>query len=565
MVDDNEKLTATIMPETASVQELKWTSTNPSVATVDEEGNVKAKAIGRTYITCKTTDGTEKSDICVVKVYDQYDVRDKIETEEITENSIKLKEVSGCEYKIGNGIWTTNTEFAGLEVDTEYEFSMRMAASGYHKASDVVTSKIKTSNHKLTAHEAVAASCTESGNSAYWSCDNCNKYFSDEKGETEIKKDSWIVAATGHVFDKNVAKDEYLKSAADCTHAAIYYKSCKCGEKGTETFVSGNPLNHDYKVVAGTAKEATCTEDGKEADQKCSRCEDVKVGATIKAKGHIEEIIPAVAATCTEKGKTAGKKCSVCNDILEAQKEIPAFGHKWDSGVITKAATATETGIKTYTCSVCKETKTETIPATGEQPAKPTEPPATDQGAKEDGVGTISADGKTLTDEDGTKYLVVEKVTTDQLNKNVSIADKKSGKYKITKVTKKKGKVTGGTVTYTKPYNKNCKTATVKDTVKIAGVKFNVTVIANNAFKDCEKLTKVTIGKKVTQIGKNAFNGCESLKTIIIKATNLKKVGANAFKDINSKAKFKLYKKKYSKYKKMIKRAKAPATAKYSK
>ena len=123
------------------------------------------------------------------------------------------------------------------------------------------------------------------------------------------------------------------------------------------------------------------------------------------------------------------------------------------------------------------------------------------------------------------------------------------------KINKNKVKACGRTVTYTKPYNKNCKTAIVKDTVKIAGVTFKVTAVANNAFKGCTKITKVTIGKNVIQIGKNAFNGCKRLKN----------VGANAFKDINSKAKFKLYKKKYTKYKKMIKKAKAPAKAKYTK
>ena len=146
------------------------------------------------------------------------------------------------------------------------------------------------------------------------------------------------------------------------------------------------------------------------------------------------------------------------------------------------------------------------------------------------GVGTISADGKTLTDTDGVKYLVAEKIKKKQLKKNAAVADKKSsGKYKITKVTKKKGKITGGTVTYMKPYNKNCKTANIKASVVFGGVTFKVTQVAQKAFKGCKKLTKLTIGKNIKTIGKNAFSGCVKLKSVNCKSTVLTKIGANAF------------------------------------
>lgn len=175
---------------------------------------------------------------------------------------------------------------------------------------------------------------------------------------------------------------------------------------------------------------------------------------------------------------------------------------------------------------------------------------------KVDGVGTISADGKILTDSDGTKYQVSEKMTKDKLVKNAKIADKKSaGKYKITKVIKKKGKVTGGTVTYMKPYDKNCTMISATNKVKLAGVTFTVTAIAPNCAKGCKKLTKVVIGANVKNIGKNAFNGCKKLKTIEIKTTKLTKktVGANAFKNIHAQAKAKVPKKNLKAYKTILK------------
>ena len=157
-------------------------------------------------------------------------------------------------------------------------------------------------------------------------------------------------------------------------------------------------------------------------------------------------------------------------------------------------------------------------------------------------------------------------LTPEQIANNLMVADKASGgKYKITKVTKKSGKATGGTVTYMAPYDMNSASVTVPATVKIAGVTFKVTGIKDNAFKGNDKLTKVVIGKNVTKIGANAYNGCSSLKNIIVKTTKLKKIGSKAFKGINTKAKFKVPKKKLKKYKKMIKKAGAPKKAKITK
>ena len=125
---------------------------------------------------------------------------------------------------------------------------------------------------------------------------------------------------------------------------------------------------HGHSEVEVPAVAATCTQGGKTAGSKCSECDKVFIAQKdTPALGHKEEVIPAIPATCTEGGKTAGKKCSVCKEILVAQEDTPALGHKWDAGKITTAATCTQDGIKTYTCThtACTTTKTETIKATG--------------------------------------------------------------------------------------------------------------------------------------------------------------------------------------------------------
>ena len=76
----------------------------------------------------------------------------------------------------------------------------------------------------------------------------------------------------------------------------------------------------------------------------------------------------------------------------------------------------------------------------------------------------------------------------------------------------------------------------VPATVKVKKVKYKVTKIAANAFKNNKKLKQITLGKNITAIGKEAFSGCKKLKTITVKSKVLKKVGKNAFKGISKKA-----------------------------
>ncbi len=109
---------------------------------------------------------------------------------------------------------------------------------------------------------------------------------------------------------------------------------------------------------------------------------------------------------------------------------------------------------------------------------------------------------------------------------------------------------------------KSLKSVTIPDTVKYKGITYNVVSIEAKAFKDCKKLTKVTIGKHVTSIGKQAFAGCKKLKTITVKTKKLtkKSIGKNAFKGIHKKATIQLPKsmkgKKYTQYKKLFKQKK---------
>ena len=97
----------------------------------------------------------------------------------------------------------------------------------------------------------------------------------------------------------------------------------------------------------------------------CYRECESNCGVSNQTQSHTIVTLPGRDATCTTSGLTTGSQCTSCHVLLQEQETIPALGHSWNSGTITTAATCTTAGVRTYTCSRCSATKTETIPATG--------------------------------------------------------------------------------------------------------------------------------------------------------------------------------------------------------
>lgn len=167
-------------------------------------------------------------------------------------------------------------------------------------------------------------------------------------------------------------------TAPTCTEQGYTTHTCACGESFVDTYVPA--LGHDYGEWTQT-KAPTCTETGEEK-RTCSRCDAFET-KDLAALGHAVVVDPAAAATCTETGLTEGKHCSRCNVVLVKQETVPALGHDWNNGVVTKEPTETETGIKTFSCRRCDATRTETIPTLGHTHsyvATVTAPTCTDKG-----------------------------------------------------------------------------------------------------------------------------------------------------------------------------------------
>ena len=281
---------------------------------------------------------------------------------------------------------------------------------------------------------------------------------------------------------------------------------------------------------------------------------DLKFYAYYMKCDHEEKwMLPKKEPTCTEPGYEEGT-CCACEKIRHPGTTIPALGHSYDNGVVTKQSTDTEAGVMTYTCTRCGYKKEEVIPAGTIIQGGGNGQGGSGQGSGsgQGGAGTVSGNAVGTVSANATGAGSGIAVQTGVPGKIGLTFKKGKGVYKITKRGKKPE------VTYLRPCGKKKAGASIPATVKYKGVTYRVTAIGPKAFsKWKKKLKKVTIGKNVKKIGKEAFKGCKKLKTVVIKTTKLKKknVGKNAFKGIHAKAKAKVPKKKRSAYRKFLNKA----------
>ena len=175
---------------------------------------------------------------------------------------------------------------------------------------------------------------------------------------------------SGEIFDltANITAHDWsdepiIIENATCTEDGYKVKKCSlCDTEDIDSKETIPALGHLWDSEF-TIEDSTCTDSGSKYIV-CKRCSQEKPDTReeILPKGHTETEIPAIDATCEKTGSTAGKKCSACGLTLEQPQEIPAIGHKWDEGKITQSPTSSLPGTRTYTCSVCGETKTEEVP-----------------------------------------------------------------------------------------------------------------------------------------------------------------------------------------------------------
>ena len=266
-----------------------------------------------------------------------------------------------------------NTKKEGLEVNKLYvpggttvKFTLTVNTDETLKLSYTITS----CSHNYSSEVTKEPTCTATGTKKY-TCSICGDSYTES------------VAAVGHKYTDKV-------TAPTCTAQGYTTHTCSvCGDSYKDSYkdatghswsngkcsVCGTSCSHSY--TSSVTKAATCTATGTRK-YTCSTC-SYSYTETIAALGHSYKST-VTAPTCTAAGYTT-YTCSTCGDSYTGNATAAtghSYGsdgkctvcgdgcaHTYDSGKVTKAATCTSTGTKTYTCSKCSGTKTETIAALG--------------------------------------------------------------------------------------------------------------------------------------------------------------------------------------------------------
>ena len=414
------------------------------------------------------------------------------------------------------------------------------------KCSKTEERTIPATGHTLKKEEGVAATCTKDGHEGNTVCEVCRKTlkegkvipklghdWSNENGKCtrcgESHKHSFgegttikeLTCTQDEEIDYTCSECGYVKKeitkatghqwgewqttlAQTCTTDGKEERTCaKCSEKEERTLKA---TGHEWGEWQTTLAQ-TCTTDGKE-ERICSKCSK-KEERTLKATGHKSETVGAKAPTCKEDGYTGDEVCKVCHETLNKGTTIPKTdSHEWGKWTTVRESTCTEKGEQSRKCAVCGEEEIESLPLAKHtwDNGKVTKAPSyTKVGVK---TWTCKKCGKT-------KTTTLAKLPMPKAGTKVIVG---GNQYTVTKV--------GSEVCFSKA-NAKARAITVPSTIKAKGITYKVTSIGANAFKNCKKLTKATIGANVRVIKAKAFKNCPKLKTVTIKTVLLTKKTAS--------------------------------------
>lgn len=347
---DNPEIT-TYTCTRSNCKKKKQVETKPALGHTWDEGNITKEATcsetGVKTYTCSRCGGTKTEDIPKTKHnYEEHVVK----APTCTEKGVSYYVCKNC------GLTTSRRQtLATGHIHTEVR---NQKDATYKENGYTGDTYCKDCGKKLETGTVIPKLVEKEHDYGEWVLDQaptCKKYGARHRickncGDREVD-----------VLDKVDHSWELVSTTpATCTIGEIqHYKCSVCGE--TKDVTLSNPLGEHSWDEGKVTKKATCTEDG-EKTYTCTVCNTTKT-EVIPATGHQhKEVRNAKKATCTEDGYTGDTYCTDCNTKLESGTVINKLGHTWDNGVITKEATETEEGVKTYTCKTCGETKTEKIP-----------------------------------------------------------------------------------------------------------------------------------------------------------------------------------------------------------
>lgn len=518
---DTYQLTARVSPSDAADKSVRWSSSNEEIVSVDENGQVTALKKGNATITVEAQDGSGVSSTCSVTVKNTAHV-----AADVSEMESTHPYANNCSdfwiYTLNGAQGLSVTFDAQTELENEFDYLYIFNATGeeigqytgtelagqtIHVPGDTVKLQL-VSDDAGTAWGFKVSSITADGTQKLPQVISGTASYEKTYGDENFILDAQLTQGDGSLSYRS--EDENVVTVSG---------------DGEVTIVGIGKTN-----IVVTASETAAYNKAEKYISISIICKH-----TDESK---REIRNTKEAKCTENGYTGDVYCTVCGEKVEDGTVIPATGHRWDDGEVTKEATADSDGVMTYTCQNCGAERTERIPATGKptddtgqgnNPGQGGNTGPSDSGNQVNGGTNGSSSGNTAggssQTSDSKQQASSGAAPAGAVIENPSTGDT----YKVISQ--------GRTVEYRGSANSNKKTVNVPDTVVVDGVRYQVTSIANNAFKNNKKLTSVVIGRNVTKIGKKAFFGCQKLKKVTIKTIKLKTktVGAKAFTKAGSK------------------------------
>ena len=358
-------------------------------------------------------------------------------------------------------------------------------------------------------------------------------------------------------IDNDAEKDAV--PVPDTSHGTVYSGYQGCIKTYSNTKLPDTPRHKLDYTAEGNVLTGVCTDDSSHRVTMTLTAED----ATYDGKEHKAVLNKTYSDTWKEAETDVDAKIVYTRDgkpttDLTSAGTIKAsvtMGEAAAEVMYTIKATPTPTPTATSTAS---PTATPTVSPSAVPSAGPTATPAGTNPGSTPSVNPSEGNKSTATPAPSDKSVIapgetkVPSAAKAPETAGTKIASKKGDTYKVTDTS---GKIPEVELTKSAA-KKKAKTVVIPKTVKVDGVNYKVTAIAEKAFAGNKKLKTVVIGADIEKIGAKAFYKCVNLKKVTIQTTKLtaKTVGAKAFAKIHKKAVVKVPKAKKKAYKKWLKK-----------